>query len=105
MTIDEVISCIEEKIKTLNKEEVVKLWNWTFRGEEKIEVKDLTSKILGKEEELKEEITSIIFDQISGFDTRLLIKAYNKVMDEKITLEDIDNDFIEEDIDSDELDI
>jgi hypothetical protein len=97
MTIDEVISCIEEKVKTLNKEEVVKLWNWTFQGEEMIEVKDLTSKVPGKEEELKEEITSIIFDQISSFNTKMLIKAYNKVMDEKITIDDIDNDFIEED--------
>jgi uncharacterized protein YdgA (DUF945 family) len=102
MTIDEVISSVEEKIKTLEKEEIVKLWNWAFQGEETIEIKDLTSKIPGKEEELKEEITSIIFDQISGFNTKMLIKAYNKVMDEKITIEDIDNDFIEEDNEEEE---
>ena len=92
MTIEDIITAIENKTKILSKEEIVKLWDWTFQGEEKIEVKDLTSKIPGKEAELKEEITSMIVDQISEFNTKMLIKAYNKVMDEKITIDDVDSD-------------
>ena len=92
MTIDEIISSIEEKVKGLSKKELVKFWNWVFPEEEEITEKLLSSEIPGKTEELMEEISSMLIDEISCYDAKHLIKSYNKIYEEKITLEDLDRE-------------
>ena len=97
MTIDDVISTIEDKVKLLPKKDLVKFWNWVFPEEEKIKESSVSSNVPSKEMELMKEITSMLIDEISYYDTKYLIKSYNKLTNEKITMEDLDKD--EEDLD------
>ena len=99
MTIDDVISTIEEKVKLLPKKDLVKFWNWVFPEEEGITESSVSSNIPSKEAELIEEISSMLIDEISYYDTKYLIKSYNKLTSEKITLEDLDKDEDEEELD------
>ena len=92
MTIDDVISTIEDKVKLLPKKDLVKFWNWVFPEEESITESSVSSNIPSKEMELMEEITSMLIDEISYYDTKYLIKSYNKLTSEKITIEDLDKD-------------
>jgi hypothetical protein len=92
MTIDDVISTIEEKIKLLSKKDLVKYWNWVFPEEERITESSVSSSAPSKEAELMEEISSMLIDEISYYDTKYLIKSYNKLTNEKITMGDLDKD-------------
>jgi hypothetical protein len=101
MKIDEIFLTIEERIADLSKEKLVTFWNSVF-PEEKISVSDVSSKNPLKEEELKEEVRSMLIDEVSSFNTKTLIKTYNKLTEENLTLDDLEYDEMkeeEEDID------
>jgi len=92
MTINEIIEEIDSKITTLSKKELVKIWNYVFPEEESISEKDITSPDKAKEIALMEEIASIISDEISGANTKSLLRVYNKLTGEKLTIQDLDKD-------------
>jgi hypothetical protein len=92
MTIDAIVEEIDSKVTTSSKAELVKIWNFVFPEEEHISEKDLTSTDKAKENALMVEIASIISDEISGCSTKSLLKIYNKLTGEKLTIHDIDKD-------------
>ena len=102
MTIDDIITTIEEKVKLLPKKELVKFWNWVFPEEERITESSVSASVPSKEAELMEEISSMLIDEISYYDTKYLIKSYNKLTNEKITIEDLDKDEEDEELEEDE---
>lgn len=103
MKIEEIISTIEDKAESLTKEELIKLWNLIF-PEEKIFLKDITDEKPLKEKQLKEEICSMLIDEISSYDTKSLLKIYNKLTEENLTIDDLDETIEEiEDTEEEEL--
>lgn len=92
MTINEIIQEIDSRVSLLSKQDLVKTWNFVFPEEESITEKDITSTDKAKEMVLMEEIASIISDEISGSNTKSLLKVYNKLTGEKLTIQDIDKD-------------
>jgi hypothetical protein len=92
MNIDDILVALEDRISEMSNDELVSLWNGIFPKEEKISKKDLNGNI-----GLVEEVSMMIQDEISTFSAKKLIRVYNKVMGDNLTLEDLDRDGLNDD--------
>jgi|WetSurMetagenome_2_1015567.scaffolds.fasta_scaffold15322_4 hypothetical protein len=92
MTISTLVEEIDSRVNILSKKELIKIWNYVFPEEESISEKDISSPDKTKEVALMKEIASIISDEISGSSAKNLLKVYNKLTGEKLTIHDIDKD-------------
>ena len=91
MNIDDIVVALEDRISEMSNDELVNLWNSIFPAEEKISKKDLTGN-----QSLSEEVSMMIVDEISTFSTKKLLRIHNKVMNDNLTLEDLDREEIVE---------
>ena len=84
MKIDDLIEIIDKKLASLNKEGIVDLWNIIFPAEEHINLSNLLSDDIDTIHMLEEEIALA--------DTKKILKVYNKLMGDELTIEDMDSD-------------
>jgi hypothetical protein len=81
MTIEEMFSKIEEKIKEANIKTITDIWNMVFPPEEYVK------ELINEEEEIVEEIRFILLDEISDYSARKMLKIYNTLMNTNISFE------------------
>jgi hypothetical protein len=87
MNIDDILVALEDRVSDMSNDELVNLWNSIFPKEEKIAKKDLSGN-----QTLSEEVSMMIMDEISTLSAKKLLKIYNKVMGDSLTLEDLDRE-------------
>jgi len=86
MSINDLIEAVDEKLTSLNKDGIVGLWNIVFPEEERISLSDLFSDtVVGDMKEMLQE-------EIAMADTKKILKAYNMLTGDELTIEDMDSD-------------
>ena len=86
MSINDLIEAVDEKLTSLDKDGIVGLWNIVFPEEERISLSDLVSDtVVGDMKEMLQE-------EIAMADTKKILKAYNMLTGDELTIEDMDSD-------------
>jgi hypothetical protein len=83
MTVEELFERIEKEIQVSSENRLIKLWNFVFPPEERLD-----KESIGNDKLLTEEIKEIIIDEISEYSAKKLLKLYNMYTKNNISFED-----------------
>jgi hypothetical protein len=86
MNINDLIDAVGDKLESLGKEGLVDLWNTIFPVEEHISLLNLVS------DSDTADIKKTLAEEIALADTKKILKVYNKLTGEELTIEEMDSD-------------